>query len=1712
MASWEQTRDELLKKYGAENAGQKTAKDNEQKSTWEKTRDELLEKYTKQPEEQKKAIKPTRDGASSRKAYEKRQETAAAPIESAKTEDTGKKSVLEQAMEYHQSKKDEVPILDLGQQVEKTDDRTWFQKGALEDGATFKNWAKGSVATTADAKADIRAGVLRPVEAAIDTAASFAPSNLAAQIQGNYGDPAQQAGANIGKMLASWIMGKDANYVQDQLNEMAAKAYVESKAGTEEFIKKDLIDEQAIAKKITDYTTAEGLIANTLGIDVEKNSFLGDKSDALAQSAGQLGITAALHAAGVPGWLVSGVSAYGGEVESALQQGASLEEANVSAAITAAAEVLSEKISGGIKFGGKTLDDAITKQISETISNRLARALANAGVQAAGEGFEEVLSDTASKFGQWLTYQDDKTVEELFLSKEAFDQALEAFIGGSILGGFGSVSQSVQEAQSAPQSGTNNTDTQTRQPIAPTQAQERATAEPKPGSLEWVKGIAETGKTTEQAQPKTETTSTAQNVYDEVLAKGANAEVTENETPKTKVKRLTKVRQDLGKQIGNLESKKNKTAAEEAQLRQLYQQMDANQIELEDALDQANPKAIYNKREGKNGWGNVYGSAMEAINVALRKVDPDLASAIAAEVDAATESDTPNTPLLNAQLAVNEDVRQESITPAQGAMLLSEAYSRGGVNALTQMVNSAGNLYPQYLEHAKTIKNEFANIRNESQDQGSYDERETSNRRIGGKDNDGYDVGRPGISLNLQADESVGAAPGWFDPNTRLQYEYGTLPEGENAVRPDDMQKRDYTGNPVSQTAVTVKGAKVTRDYLVDLLNKDVVEGGMSYVNITNDATVDKAIANIMEKGWEAALGEWSAAVNDGKAGADLVATGALLLNNAAKAGDKTAWLDILHDYQKLGTNTAQGLQAFRILKKLEPMDKLYMARRSIKQMVKDMKLDTDITIDPELEAKFNNAETDEERDAVLKEIQKDVARQLPTTFMEKFTALRYLNMLGNLRTQGRNILGNLTMQSVRSLQNAVGTGLEAIASKVSGGKVKRTRSLTVSKEQMQAASKDFDKMQNAILEGQKFDDSDVADDFARGVKENKQIFKSKALEGYRKATNWAMEKGDVIFARHAYARALAGYLKAQGITETDYSRIDPEIMDDARLFAAKEAQEATFRDTNAISAWVSKVGRRKDSPKAVKTIAEGVVPFRKTPANVFVRAVEYSPLGVADSIVKSVKAAKGDSDVTATKVINSWAKSLTGTGLFGMGMLLASLGFLSAGEDEDENKEAFEDMNGWQNYALVLPDGTNLTIDSFSPAAIPILMGAEMMRLMQDGDLTFADLESALTSLADPMIEMSMLQGVNDAFDNIKFSDNNLIQLAISSSLNYLTQGLTNTLVGQIERSHEDQRMQTYIDPNSDVPTWLQRTLGKVSAKTPGWDYNQIPYINAWGEQEENLPGAADWAYQMLSPSYYAKGKDDQLTQELNRLNDAQDENVYPAIQDKTITIDNKDYNLTADEFVEVATQRGQMQKKLVEGIISSKDYKLLDDDEKAKAIRFAYTYAQETALGDVIKDHPGLKAKWMQGLTGNISEGIIRHVLTGTTEKYTDIPAAKASFVVDLFDSIVPEGKSKSATTIQKVEAVAGADNKLTPQEQQKVMQDVLTDELYAKYLDVLKLKDTSGSNLDTDDYAASYRIYLDEDKKGGKGTKDRTIKAMQKALGVSQTVAKKLYEIYH
>lgn len=1047
----------------------------------------------------------------------------------------------------------------------------------------------------------------------------------------------------------------------------------------------------------------------------------------------------------------------------------------------------------------------------------------------------------------------------------------------------------------------------------------------------------------------------------------------------------------------------------------------------------------------------------------------------------------------------------------------------------------------------------------------------------------------PGIKGTGAAESNFSGKPAY---NATLS-EDNAQPDRADDVRTMELPERDINGGKVSAVTANVYGSRITPDDFASLMEEPTAKGDFSYMPISNDRATEMAKQSIERSGnWETAYVDWAKAVARGQAGAEMSARGAILLNKAAQDGNKGRWLEILSDMRELGTNTAQGLQAFRLIRTLTPPDKLEFAKVSVRKLTESFArrsgIQTEITIDESLIKEYENAQTDKQRDEVMGRIQQNVAAQIPSTFMDKFNALRYLNMLGNLKTTVRNVAGNVGASAAYRVKDTIAAGLERAAYTASGGKTELTKSVFASPEMKKAAAKDFEQYAGIISDGGKFSMNGNAEgDFARGVMDKRTIFKTKPLEAARKATNWAMNNGyfgDEAFGRAAYSRALAGYLQANGVKETDFSKIDQTFLNKAREYAVKQAQEATFHDNNTVSKTLVKL--QKDTG----LVGQGILPFAKTPANVLVRAEEFSPLGFINSTIKTIQKAAGNTalaekngglgnfaragqEITGADLIDSWAKSFTGAGLFVLGAWLADQGWLIGSPDEDDEKAAFDKLNGIQPFSLMLPGGENITIDFLSPIAMTMFMGANAAKIWNErGDFTYEKLEKMATSLADPMIQMSMLQGVDNTLNDIKYTDNNLGQFLINAGLSYLTQGFTSTLGGQIERSFEKERMTTYVDKNSSVPAWMQKQLGKISQKIPGWDYQQTAYIDARGQTQENMGGVEGLLYNLASPGYIDKKEIDAVSAELYRLNDSAtfEGSIFPESPQTSFSYTgkdgtaHKDFSMSAEQADTMKRVTGQTGTKILADMVQSKDYAALTDNQKAQAVKLAYEYAREKGRGSALEDYPEMPG-WMAGIDGKEGRAILQKVARDTLQSAvsdwaeaikngwdTTGDSDEMESAYKVYDSMSLDAKNKIDDSIsgdaaayleirsggvatEKYISVVSGIKSLKPEKNYSNVRDIQIREeiaenrsLSAKERDIvmkaympdydpksknpqtteLKYAEVRKLGVSAKGYSDSYRDYLDA---SGSGKRRRTIKLYMDTYGWDRATAQKVYDLY-
>lgn len=765
------------------------------------------------------------------------------------------------------------------------------------------------------------------------------------------------------------------------------------------------------------------------------------------------------------------------------------------------------------------------------------------------------------------------------------------------------------------------------------------------------------------------------------------------------------------------------------------------------------------------------------------------------------------------------------------------------------------------------------------------------------------------------------------------------------------------------------------------------------YFRLSNKKTLQKA-QDIFSTGLDNARSTVEQALGRAQEGRklapEIVPLSKMVADALAAQGDMNGARRILAGVAAELTSAGQLGQAAKILRDADPKTTIESVERIVDNLNDALGGKNKIVVDKALIDEYDRQTDNAGRADVLDQIYDSVASQIPSTPLDKFNALRYTNMLGNIKTQVRNVGGNLIMKGVRTGRVKVQAAIEALAQK-RGMDFERTTSFTRDREIYKLAKEEFDAAQAEIMGEQKY--SYNGKSVPAAIHNRRTIFKNngtwgtdphspayllrkgtdflwKLPEGYRRLTNWAMEKGDIVFAKSAYADALSRYLKANGITVERYKSgdVDYELLERAQAYAVREAQEATFRDSNAFSDMIASIGFRKADTlpkKVVNTALQGSLPFRRTPANVTVRAVEYSPLGLIDTAVKGISKARGNENITSAEVIRSMSKTLTGSGLFAVGAVLGAAGFLSGLGSSDEEEARLDEQSGRQDYAIYLPDwltelvglpkGFNFTLDWASPASVPLFMGAELGTAWEENGFQWKDLWTALGSSSNVLLNMSMLQGVDDQLSNISYSEQPLVDLVMNSLTNFITAGLTNTLLGQLERTIEDKRMTTYTDKNLELPTDWQYELGRASSRTPGWDYQQIPYIDAWGREESNgsmLPRAFN---QFLNPSYTSSNTETPVIRESRRLYELTGESgVVAERPEKEITVDGEKIFLNAGQYVQYATIQGRTQNEILSEILDSSAYQNLDTQKRVSVFEDAYKYADAVGKASVSSFKP--------------------------------------------------------------------------------------------------------------------------------------------------------------
>ena len=549
------------------------------------------------------------------------------------------------------------------------------------------------------------------------------------------------------------------------------------------------------------------------------------------------------------------------------------------------------------------------------------------------------------------------------------------------------------------------------------------------------------------------------------------------------------------------------------------------------------------------------------------------------------------------------------------------------------------------------------------------------------------------------------------------------------------------------------------------------------------------------------------------------------------------------------------------------------------------------------------------------------LANEVTTSnWQDKWNTWRYFSMLSKPATHIRNSVGNVGMNVVSGVKNDLAAVMESAVNVVNPN-MQRTKSLlnplsNADRGLISAASKDADDVAYRALSGSKYGATG-------GIKGQAKAFRSgpgKAIQKAADINSNLLEVEDWAGLKAKYSTSLAGYLKANKLGADVFNATDEasqRFLNLAREYAVQEAQRATFHEASALADGLSGVSKKLNESgtargKAVSMLIEGIVPFKKTPINIVKTAGRYSPLGVADAVQKGIKAvSKGT--YSASEVIDSLASGLTGTGIMALGAYLGSQGIVRGAGTGDEKQDSFDKMRGAQNYSIQVGD-KSYTIDWAAPSVLPLLVGVELQQSMSDGSIDSSDIINAITSMADPVVETTMMSGLSNALSAAQYAEDDTERLTMAATnalTGYVSQGIPSTL-GSVARAVDNTRRTAYPD-DTGVTGQLERAVASTKNKIPFLSEQSPEYRDAWGRTSENSPFgdnlAANLLYQLASPGYYSEDKTTAVDNYVQGLyNRTGNDEVLPQNISRSYNIGGSRFKLSGEEYSRAQRLAGDM------------------------------------------------------------------------------------------------------------------------------------------------------------------------------------------------------------
>ncbi|MDI6787841.1 MAG: hypothetical protein QME51_05675 [Planctomycetota bacterium] len=509
------------------------------------------------------------------------------------------------------------------------------------------------------------------------------------------------------------------------------------------------------------------------------------------------------------------------------------------------------------------------------------------------------------------------------------------------------------------------------------------------------------------------------------------------------------------------------------------------------------------------------------------------------------------------------------------------------------------------------------------------------------------------------------------------------------------------------------------------------------------------------------------------------------------------------------------------------------------------------------------------------------------STWTEKATTLWKAGLLTSPTTHAANIGGNITMAGLELTKDIFALPADMMVSLFTGKRTIKISPNTIS-AQARGAWQGLKKAGKGLMTGQFDHDLITKYDLPR-----KTVYNNKIIQSYTDAIFNSLQAEDVVFREIALQKSLAQQAELIAETKglkglarkTEVKNLILAPTDEMVLNAIDAAEYATFQSES----WLSRLGagaRRVAGPPG-----QVILPFTKTPANVALRIVDYTPVGFAKAFVKLLKK-------NQKTFAESFGRAVTGSGIIGLGYELALQGLITGNLPTDPQEKAMWEAEGKQANSVKI-DGAWRQLNRVSPLGSLLTMGANIYATKEAGKEGIDLITTTGAKTIKGLTEMTFLKGTAGVISAIAEPERKMSQFVNSTIASVIP-----SIVGRIARS---------IDTERRKPEGIVETL-----KT------RIPFISQTVPVRRDIfgepipTGGGKWA--LVDPFESTEARYRPVLEEAKRL---KIQLGLPGNRISGIKLTNEEY----DRYQEL---HGKLLHSVTDKLINNEEYKALSDEEK--------------------------------------------------------------------------------------------------------------------------------------------------------------------------------------